>query len=204
MAGVLLQVQAVPGNAKKAVLTMTDAGFDVSGVGLSWPEIVRVRYSAVDRHINGSYMGTTFTIVVGNAVKKQLTFMLDSGTTGALKTKIDHERRDRNKAEWIKAVEILEDRVCVPLIASTVTTVLQGGSAEMSGLTLDPRGVHKAGLFSKSVAWRDVAGTEVRHPYFRVLVRVGDKTKKGLEIPNAGWNVVLLPRVIKLLSERMV
>src|SRR5690349_3898410 len=203
MAGVLLQVQAVPGNTKKAVLTMTDAGLDVSGVSFGWPEIDRVRYSAVDRHINGSYMGTTFTIAVGNAAKKQTTFMLDSGTTGALKTKIDHERRDRNKAEWIKAVEILEDRVCVPLIAATVTTVLQGGSTQMSGLTLDPRGVHKAGLFSKSIAWPQIAGTEVRSPYFRVLVRAGDKTKKGLEIPNVGWNVVLLPRVIKLLSERM-
>ena len=61
----------------------------------------------------------------------------------------------------------------------------------------------KAGLFSKSIAWPQVAGTEVRSPYFRVLVRAGDKTKKGLEIPNVGWNVVLLPRVIKLLSERM-
>jgi len=203
MTGVLLQVQAVPGNTKKAVLTMTDAGLDVSGVGLSWPEIDRVRYSAVDRHINGSYMGTTFTIAVGNAAKKQVTFMLDSGTTGALKTKIDHERRDRNKAEWIRAVEILEDRVCVPLIAATVTTVLQGGSAEMAGLTLDPRGVHKGGLFSKSVAWGDFAGTEVRHPYLRVLIRAGEKTKKGLEIPNAGWNVVLLPRAIRMLSERL-
>jgi hypothetical protein len=203
MAGVLLQVQAVPGNAKKAVLTMTETGLDISGVSFSWPEIDRVRYSAVDRHINGGYMGTTFTIAVGNAAKKNMTFMLDSGTTGALKTKIDHERRDRNKAEWIKAVEILEDRVCVPLIASTVTTVLQGGSAEMGGLTLDPRGVHKGGLFSKSIAWPEVAGTEVRHPYFRVLIRAGNKTKKGLEIPQVGWNVVLLPRVIKLLSERM-
>jgi hypothetical protein len=203
MAAVLLQVQAVPGNTKKAVLTMTDAGFDVSGVSLSWLEIDRVRYSAVDRHINGGYMGTTFTIEVGNAAKKKTTFMLDSGTTGALKTKIDHERRDRNKAEWIKAVEILEDRVCVPLIAATVTTVLQGGSTELGGLTLDARGVHKPGLFSKSVAWPQVARTEVRHPYFRVLVRAGDKTKKGLEVPNGGWNVVLLPRVITMLGQRL-
>lgn len=204
MADVLLQVEAVPGNTRKAVLTMTEGGLDISGVRFSWPEVDRVRYSAVDRHINGGYMGTTFTIAVGNAAKKKMTFMLDSGTTGALKTKVDHERRERNKAEWIKAVEILEDRVCVPLIATTVTTVLQGGSTEMGGLTLDPRGVHKAGLFSKSVGWREVAGTEVRHPYFRVLVRAGDKTKKGLEIPNVAWNVVLLPRVIKVLSERMV
>jgi hypothetical protein len=53
---------------------------------------------------------------------------------------------------------------------------------------------------ARSVAWRDIAGTEVRNPYFRVLVRMGDKTKKGLEIPNGGWNVVLLPRVIQALS----
>jgi hypothetical protein len=88
-------------------------------------------------------------------------------------------------------------------MTNAVTTVLQGGTIEFGGLRMDVEGVHKGGIFSKSLPWKDVAGTEVRHPYFRVLVRAGDKTKKGLEIANGGWNVVLLPRVIKTLSARM-
>jgi len=203
MTGVLLQIQAVPGNSKKLVLTMTEAGLDISGVTFSWDEIDRVRYGAVDRHINGGYMGTTFTIEVGNAAKKKQHFILDSGTTGPLKTRIDHERRDRNRAEWVKAVEILEDRVCVRLATEAMTTVLQGGTTEFAGLRLDPQGVHKGGLFSKSVGWRDIAGTEAKFPYFRILARAGDKTKKAIEIPHGGWNMVLLPRVIDALIPRM-
>jgi hypothetical protein len=68
------------------------------------------------------------------------------------------------------------------------------------GLRLAPGGVHKGGIFAKSVAWQDVAGTEVKSPYLRVLARRGDKTRKAVEIQHNTWNAVLLPRVLDTLA----
>jgi len=201
MSGVLIEIQSVPGNPRKLVLTMTDDGLDISGVSFRWAEIDRVKYSAVDRHLNGAYMGTTFAIEVGNAAKRRMRFALDSGTTGALKSKVDEARRDRNQSEWTRAVEILESRVCVRLAHEAVATVRRGGVAELGGLRLDDRGVHKPGVFSKSVAWPDVAGTAVKHPYFQVTTAAGGPVRKALEVPNDGWNVVLLARVINALRQ---
>jgi hypothetical protein len=198
--GILLVVESVPGNPRRLVLTMTEHGIDVSGRSLAWQEIDRVRYSAVDNHINGAYMGTTYTVAVGGPAKRELVFMLNSGTTGPLKSRVDHERRDRNRAEWVKAVEILEERVCVRLMTQVVTAVLGGGAVMFAGLRLDGYGVHKSGLFSRSVTWPEIAGTDVHYGYLRVLAKRAGKPKKVLEIPRASWNAVLLGRVISTLS----
>jgi hypothetical protein len=204
MANILLEVEAVPGNRQKLVLTMTDEGIDISGTSFGWPEINRVRYRAVDRYHNGSYMGTTFSIAVANTADESKGFVLESSTTGFLKGKIDHERRDRNRVEWGKAVDILEERVCVRLMTEALATVLEGGAVEFAGLRLDPQGIHKDGFFSKSVAWQDVAGTKNENSYLRILARKGNKTKKVIELHHGNWNVVLLPRMINALTSRMV
>jgi hypothetical protein len=198
---VLLEVESVPGNRNKLVLTMTEDGLDISGVSFGWAEIDRVRFGAVDRHVNGAYLGTTFAIEVGNAAKKRMRFALDSGTTGALKTKVDHERLDRNRAEWVKAVEILDERVCIRLVKEAVTTVRGGGTTEFAGLRLDPQGVQRGGLLrTSSVAWTDIAGTETRHPYLHILSHAHGRPKTAIKVVRDGWNVVLLPRLITALS----
>jgi hypothetical protein len=97
-------------------------------------------------------------------------------------------------------VEILDSRAGVPIAAHAVATVHQGGSTELAGLHLDPQGVHKRGVFSKSIPWPEVAGTEIRQSYFCVLAHAGTKTKPRIQILREGWNVVLLPRVIATLS----
>jgi len=201
MPGVLLEVESVPGNRDRLVLTMTEGGLDVSGVTFGWSEIDRVRYGIVDRHVNGAYLGTTFVIEVGNAANKKMRFSLDSGTTGALKAKVDHERRDRNRVEWVKAVEILDDHVSIRLVADAVATVRGGGVTEFAGLRLDPQGIHRSGLLrSSSVAWTEIAGTETRHPYLHILSHANGRPKTAIKVPRDGWNVVLLPRVIAALS----
>ncbi|MGI8329268.1 hypothetical protein ACRYCC_04840 [Actinomadura scrupuli] len=202
MAAVLLKVESSPGDRNTRVLTMTDEGLDVSGVSFAWPEIDRVRYGAVDSYVNGGYVGTTYRIEVGNAARKKTRFKLTSRTTGVLKNKIDHERRERNRAEWIKAVEILEERVCGRLAAEAVMTVRGGGTAECAGVRLDPQGVRRSGPFGRSVAWQDIAGTEVKHPYVRIFARRGEQPKKAIKVPIGTWNAVLLPRVIEALSQR--
>jgi hypothetical protein len=200
MTGVLLQVHTAPGKKHGLVLTLTEDAIELAGKSLRWSEVDRVKYGAVDKHVNGAYIGTTFSIDVGSAAKKYVQFGLYSGTTGLLGGRVDTENRDRNRADWIRAVEILEAKVCVRLIADAVLAVRQGRTVEFAGLRLAPDGVHKGGIFAKSVAWQDVAGTEVKSPYLRVLARRGDKTRKAVEIQHNTWNAVLLPRVLDTLA----
>jgi hypothetical protein len=201
MSGVLLEVESVPGDRRKRVLTMSEGGLDVSGTSFGWAEIDRVQYSAVDRYVNGAYLGTTFTIKVGNAAKKKVWFTLNSGMTGPLKTQIDYQRRDRNRAEWVKAVEILDRCVSIRLIMDAVTTLRGGGTIEFAGLRLDPQGIHKSGLLrTKSVAWNDISGTETRSEYLCIFSKARGRVKNAIQRELDGWNVVLLPRVITAMT----
>jgi hypothetical protein len=202
MTGVLLEIHTAPDKKHGLVLTLTDETFDFSGKSIRWSEIDRVRYGAVDKRVNGAYIGTTYTIEVGTAAKKYIQFSLYSGTTGLLSGRVDSENRDRNRANWLKVLEVLEARACARLVSEAVQAVRQGRAVEFAGLRLTPDGVHKGGILRKSVAWRDVAGTEVRHPYLRVLARDGAKTKKAMEILNSTWNAVLLPPVMDALATK--
>jgi hypothetical protein len=196
---VLLMVESVPGNARKAVLTMTDAGFEVSGSTIGWDEIDRVRYLAVDSHVNGSYLGTAYTVAVGTAAKKHLSFTLNSGTTGALKSKVDHERRERNRVEWSRAVELVEERAGLRIMTDAAAAVLNGVAVDFAGLRLDRQGIHKRGLFSKTVEWADLTGTEVVNHF--IHIRRG--TRSVIQVPRHAWNAVLLGRVVSTLRQRL-
>jgi hypothetical protein len=201
MSGVLLVVESVPGNRGKRVLTMTEAGIDVSGTSLGWAEIDRVQYGVLDLYANGGYVNTTFIIKVGNAARKKVLFTLKSGLTGPLKKWIDTERRERNRAEWVEAVQILDQRVCIRLVTEVVTTVQGGGTTEFAGLRLDPQGLHKRGLLrSTSVAWDDIAGTETRDTFLCILKRARGRAKIAIHLEQDGWNVVLLPSVIAAMT----
>ncbi|MGN9913813.1 hypothetical protein ACTMTJ_40390 [Phytohabitans sp. LJ34] len=202
MTGALLQIDTAPGKKYGLVLTLTEDAIDLGGKSLRWSEIDKVRYGAVDKRVNGAYIGTTYTIDVGSAAKKYVQFSLYSGTTGLLGGRVDTDNRDRNRADWLRALEIVDARVCVRLVSAAVRSVRQGQEVEFAGLRLTPDGVHKGGIFRRSVAWGDVAGTEVKHPYLRVLARDGGKTKKALEILNNTWNAVLLPRVLDALTPK--
>jgi len=192
-------VESVPGNPRKVVLTISDSGFEVSGSTIGWDEIKRVRYLAVDSRVNGSYLGTAYTVAVGTAAKRQLSFTLNSGTTGALKSKIDHERRERNRVEWSRAVELVEERAGLRIMTDAAAAVLQGGAVDFAGLRLDPHGIHKRGLFTKSVSWHELTGTEVLNHY--IHVRRG--TRSAIQVPRHAWNAVLLSRVVGILRQRL-
>jgi hypothetical protein len=135
-------------------------------------------------------MGTTFTVAVRGATRKEIRFLLDSGTKGALKHKVGFEN----------AVTLFEERVGNRLVSEAVTAVRSGGMTELGGLRLDPEGVHRPGLFRKSARWDEIVGTDVKHAYLRVLVRKGEQTKKAMDVHRYGWNAVLLPRVIAILA----
>src|SRR5690348_1958437 len=131
MGGVLLELMAKPDKADSKRLVMTDEGVRIGTERASetfgWDEIDRVAYRAVDHHVNGSYINSTFTIRVGSGTRTAQ-FELSSGTTGFLKTKVDTEKRDASQESWRAAVGILEDRVCVRIATAAVAAVLSGGS----------------------------------------------------------------------------
>jgi hypothetical protein len=192
-------VEAVPGNPHKLVLTLTDAGLEVSGAKLDWDEIQRVRYMAVDNHVNGSYLGTTFTVAAGNGAKKQLSFSMSSGTTGMLKSKIDTDRRDRNRGEWLRAVEIVEEQAGLRIMTDAATGVLQGRPIDFAGLRLDGQGIHRRGLFTKTVTWSELSGTQVLNQFIHVY----RGRKSAIQVSRSAWNAVLLGRVVDSLRQRL-
>jgi hypothetical protein len=192
----LLDIESRPGHPKTTHLNITDSGLTFPGdVTFAWTEIDRVTYTAVDRYLNGGYMGTTFTIGAGSPTKKA-TFTINSGLTGALRSKVDEDARNRDYNRWISAVNIVEDRVCARLISEAVATVHRGGTAEVAGLKIDRQGVRKDGLFGKSLTWPEYAGTEVKAGYLMLLARDGSKVKMRLQVPRGAWNAVLLPQLL--------
>jgi hypothetical protein len=203
---VLLDLLAKPDKADSMRLVMSAEGIRIgterASEAFRWDEIDKVAYRAVDHHINGSYMNTTFTIEVGSG-KRTARFELYSSTTGLLRTKVDTEKRDANQQKWREAVEILEDRVCLRIAAEAVATVLSGGSTSLGGVRLDRAGIHKDGLFRKTVAWSEVAGTRNGSPFFSVLARKGTKEKPKIQVNAGQWNQVLLGRVISAIASRI-
>jgi hypothetical protein len=206
MGGVLLDLVAKPDKADSMRLVMTDEGIRIGTERASetfgWGEIDRVVYRAVDHHVNGSYLNSTFTIGVGSG-KRTARFELSSGTTGFLKTKVDTDRRDANQERWGAAVGILEERVCERIATEAVATVLSGGSTSLGGVRLDPQGIHKDGMFKKTVAWSEVAGTRNGSPFFSVLARKGLKETPKIQVNPGLWNQVLLGRVITAIASRI-
>lgn len=199
MSQVLVQLETHPGNAKTSRLVIAEDSISINGQGYGWHSIDKIMYRAVDHYQSAAYQGTTFTVGVGSGGQKSI-FTLRAQPTSFWKPRIDHEARSGQHEAWKSAVEILDARVGVPIAAHAVATVHQGGSTELAGLHLDPQGVHKRGLLSKTIAWPEVAGTQIRQSYFCVLARAGAKTKPKIQILRDGWNVVLLPRVIATLS----
>jgi hypothetical protein len=196
---VLVQLEVKPGDPKTSRLVITDDGISINDKGFGWGSVDKILYRAVDHYQSAAYQGTTFTIGAGD-VNQKAVFTLRANPTSFWKPEIDQDKRTEQHEHWKAAVEILDAQVGVRLAAHAVVTVRQGGTAKFAGLHLDPQGVHKRGVFSKSIAWPEVAGTEIRQSYFCVLARHGEKTKPRIQILRDGWNVVLLPRVIGALS----
>jgi hypothetical protein len=196
----LLELEAKPGKARTARLVITDEAVNVNSTAFAWPAISRILYRAVDQHVNGAYLHTSFTIGVGDA-RRTATFMMFSGTTGALKHKVDHATRTAYHERWGRAVELLEQRAGMRMVADAVTTVHRGGTIEMSGLCLDPAGVHKGGLFRKHIAWPDYAGIRRENVYLHLLGTRDGRTRSRIQIPNGAWNAALLPRVLQSLHD---
>ncbi|MFB9447067.1 hypothetical protein Dvina_24930 [Dactylosporangium vinaceum] len=195
----LLELESRPGKARSARLKLTDEAADVNGVVFAWRDVTRLLYRAVDQHVNGSYLHTTFTVGLGDA-KRTATFMMTSGTTGALKTKIDHETRSAYQHRWGQAVDVLERYAGTRIATEAVDAVRRGTPVELADVRLDGAGIHRGSLFRKTIAWPEYAGVKRENVYLHLLAdRAGKTPKARISVPNGSWNVALLPRVLDAL-----
>ncbi|HTJ39014.1 MAG TPA: hypothetical protein VL738_37780 [Dactylosporangium sp.] len=194
-----LELEARPGRARTARLTITDEGVSVSGSAFRWPDITRVLYQAVDQHVNGAYLHTSFSIGVGDA-RRTATFMMFSGTTGPLKTRVDHATRNAYQEQWGRAVDLVVQHAGERVVTEAVLAVRGGAAVEMSGLRLDPQGIHKGGLLRRTIAWPEYAGVRRENSYLHLLAHHGEKERSRIQVPNGAWNVALLPRVLQALT----
>ncbi|WP_433043131.1 hypothetical protein [Dactylosporangium sp. CS-033363] len=197
MARLLLELEA-----RNARLTLTDEGADIGGTGFRWGGITRLQYRAVDHHVNGAYLRTSFTIGLGDTWRTA-TFMMFAGTTGPLKTRVDHATRTAHHDRWTRAVELIEHHAGTRLATDAVAAVHGGGTVEMSGLRLDNAGIHKVGLFRRTISWPQYAGVRREPVYLHLLATAtataGAKPKSRIQVPNGAWNVAILPRVLQVL-----
>ncbi|MEV4318194.1 hypothetical protein [Actinocrispum sp. NPDC049592] len=203
MTQVLLDVLARPDKPQKSArLVMTDQAMVFTDRTIAWPNIDKVDYSAIDHYTNGAYQHTTFSITVGTPDRQKAGFQMISGTTGFLRGRIDHEKRDRNRELWSQAVDILLERVATRIVSQAISAVEHGGATELGGVRIDRQGLHKGTLFKKSIEWDQVAGTEIKYGYHRIMAYHGEKTKPRIQVPRGTWNAVLLPAVIRVFAPR--
>jgi hypothetical protein len=203
MTQVLLDLLARPDKPEKSArLVMTDQAIVISGKSFAWPDIDKVDYAAVDMHTNGAYQYTTFSITVGTPDRRQAAFQIISGGKGVFGGTMDHEKRDHDRAQWSRAVDILVEKAATRIVDQVVSTINQGGEAELAGVKIDRQGLRKGALFKKSINWNDVAGTEFKYSYHRILAYQGTKTKPRIQVARGTWNAVLLPAVIRMFAPR--
>lgn len=194
-----LDYEATPGY-ERSRLRMTEEEVSFGGFTHRWADVDRVRYSSTERRVNNAYMGTDHAFDIGGPTAKAIIFKLSSGTTGMLGMRADTTKRDTNQVVWSRAVEIIDANAGRRLVDDVVRTVRGGGSVEFAGLRFDRHGVHKGGLFKKSLSWVDIAGTRLQNAELAVLIRKGSATRPGIKIMRGGWNVVYVPRLIARLT----
>jgi hypothetical protein len=201
MTQVLIDLVSRPGGADGPRMILTDEGaYFTDQEVYRWDSVTRIRYAVAQQRVNGAYMGTQFTIELGDAIRRSR-FLMNAGLQGRLLSRVDEQGHDEMLSRWRAAVGIIEQQAGQRLVTQAVGAVLQGGEVTISRLRFDRAGVHKRGLFgTTTVRWPEVAGSETKHRYFRVLARAGTGAKARIQVPEGHWNQVLVPRIIEALG----
>lgn len=105
---------------------------------------------------------------------------------------------------WRRLVELLEATACPRLAEAAVTAISAGGKVKFGGgavprIDADAAGLRQFGPLHGRVGWDLVAGADLREGVVRVWTVGGERP---LRAGMAGWNAVLLPRVVALMGRR--
>jgi len=177
------EIRAVSGKhelvAKAETLAMLETIFTLG-------EVDRVAYWVQGMKINGSYMGTDFTIQLSQGDKRRAFFLKSGHRDGNLEYARD---------SWSQLVDLLESTVCPRLAADVIHTVEAGETAKLGMVAVSSEGVRRRQkLSAKTVRWAEVTGTEVGARDVKVL---GRDAKVLVAAGASEFNAVLLPRVVK-------
>ncbi|WP_328648161.1 hypothetical protein OHS58_11160 [Amycolatopsis sp. NBC_00348] len=108
---------------------------------------------------------------------------------------------DDARETWRRLVELVESAAC-PRIASTMAeAITAGGTARFGGggqprIDADAGGLRGPRFFAGKVPWGRVLGSDLRAGQVRVWT---GGPEPGLVTGMAGWNAVVLPRVVGIM-----
>lgn len=153
----------------------------------------RVAYIATRRKVNGSYMGTAFSLSLGQGDTKEQ-FIVDSGWR-------DKQLEEYREA-WNALVDMVEATASPRIAEQAVATIGAGGNVRYTNVVVGPQGLQARRPLASLVPWGEVLGTKPDGVgNLRVLVRGRSaKPKMKFLVPLGGWNTVVLPRVVARLA----
>jgi hypothetical protein len=174
----------VPLVASEGVITVGDQGFRLADVD-------RVSYRAAVQ-INLAH----YRIGVGQG-GAQRTFMFDAYRRG---TELD-DTRD----VWLRLVALLESTACPRIADDALRSIAAGrsvafGSQPGSRIDADADGLRPRRPFARIVPWAEIDRADRHEGQVRVWTRSGRKPAMSTDM--AGWNAVVLPRVVAALVRR--
>jgi hypothetical protein len=105
---------------------------------------------------------------------------------------------------WRRLVELVESAACPRIAAGLAEVIAAGATARFGGgghprIDADAAGLRPARWFAGTVPWARVLGTDLRAGQVRVWT---GGPEPGLVTGMAGWNAVVLPRVVGIMVGR--
>jgi hypothetical protein len=153
-------------------------------------EVDRVAYHAAARpHQAGYALGLARGPVCSR-------FVFDAFRDGS-------ELEDAREA-WRRLVELIESAACPRIARAAAEAITAGATARFGGgghprIAADAEGLRRCRWFAPKVPWASVLGTDLRAGQVRVWT---GGPEPELVAAMAGWNAVVLPRVIGMMVAR--
>ena len=186
----------LPGHGTKRELLATTDRLVIDDQVFLLAEITAVQWRAIRENLNGSYLGTSFTIRV-RAGDRPGNYIMSPGSKNV--------RLDELADAYARVVGLLDAVVC-PRLAEAMAAELRAGQTVTLGpagarveLTIDGFRLKKP--WSKVVPWERTVGCELDGGRVYFLLRKGDgpDTKRHSAVPLEGDNILVLPHLRRLL-----
>lgn len=177
----------------KRHLVATEDQITVDGQVFRLADVDQVAYRAAARINQASYR---IGVAQGGA---KATFTFDAYRRGT-------EMED-SRVQWGNVVDLLEARVCPRIAAEAVAAVSAGGKWSFGSLPAtrveaDVNGLRVCQPFGARIPWDRVYSADMHQGCVRVWDAKSGGTRPRISIDMSGWNAVVLPRVIAMVTAR--
>ncbi|MFI5589720.1 hypothetical protein ACIA5G_32050 [Amycolatopsis sp. NPDC051758] len=109
---------------------------------------------------------------------------------------------DDARETWRRLVELVESAACPRIAGAAADAITAGATARFGGrprIDADAEGLRRCRWFTGKVPWAGVLGTDLHAGQVRVWT---GGPEPGLVTGMAGWNAVVLPRVVGIMVGR--